>query len=61
MRTYLTPALVEYGDVANVTGIFGGPATRDVLVDEDGNIVEVGEQSIDACAQENEVCIFPPP
>jgi hypothetical protein len=54
---YTTPRLTPYGSVSARTGIFGGPSTGDVLIDESGNItLELG-LSIDACAEAGGKCI----
>ncbi len=61
MKTYITPALTEYGDVAALTATLGNPFTGDVSFDVDGNIIETGENSINQCpTPNNEVCTINP-
>jgi hypothetical protein len=54
---YQSPSVVEYGSIASLTGIFGGPSSGDVLVDENGQEDGFGFNSIDACAEEGGKCI----
>ena len=49
MKKYSSPKLTEYGDIAELTAIFGGAFTGDVLVDLNGDVVQTGTLSIDAC------------
>ena len=49
MKPYSAPQLTEYGDIAELTAIFGGAFTGDVLVDLNGDVVQTGTLSIDAC------------
>lgn len=49
MKNYSTPKLTDYGSIADLTGIFGSSVTGDVLVDVNGQVVQEGEGSIDAC------------
>jgi hypothetical protein len=49
MKKYTSPQLIEYGDVAGITAIFGSEMTEDVLVNPAGNVVQTGTGSIDAC------------
>lgn len=49
LQRYLPPELTDYGNVENLTGIFGAFTPGDVLVDENGNVVEVGDGEYDAC------------
>jgi hypothetical protein len=48
-RPYTPPALAEYGDVAEITGVLGSAFTGDVLVDVNGNVEQEGNLSINAC------------
>lgn len=58
MKSYRTPELTQHGDIAQLTAIFGGAYTGDVLVNENGEVVEQGNQSIDACpTPDHEVCL----
>lgn len=56
-KLYSSPVLVNYGSLVDRTGIFGGPAAGDVLLDQDGNIESEGKNSIDACAEKDGKCI----
>lgn len=49
MKQYTSPQLTEYGDVADLTAIFGSATTGDVLVNTTGQVVQEGTGSIDAC------------
>ena len=49
MKTYTTPTLTEFGDIAEITGVLGNAFTGDVLVDTTGNVEQEGNLSIDAC------------
>lgn len=61
MKTYNTPTLTEYGSIADLTGIFGNVSTGDILVDDNGNVVQTGNQSIDACPTDDfDECIVGP-
>ena len=64
MKAYNAPALVDYGDVADITGILGEVASGDVLVDVNGQIQQEGNLSIDACPVQNpapgEPCVINP-
>ena len=42
MKPYSAPQLTEYGDIAELTAIFGGAFTGDVLVDLNGDVVQDG-------------------
>lgn len=58
MKHYRTPELVQHGDIAQLTAIFGGAYTGDVLIDENGDVVQQGNQSIDACpTPDQETCL----
>lgn len=60
-KPYTPPTLTDYGDVADLTGIFGAASTGDVLVDTNGNVVQEGNLSIDACPTlDFEVCHINP-
>ena len=49
MKTYSSPKLTEYGDIADLTAIFGSSETGDVLVNPAGDVVQTGLGSLDAC------------
>lgn len=60
-KLYQMPRLTLLGDIAELTGIFGNAFTGDVLVDQNGNVVQRGNLSISACATRDfEECIAPP-
>jgi hypothetical protein len=60
-RSYSSPRVSEFGDIAKITGIFGAPFTGDVLVNETGQVVQEGNNSINACATGSfEECISGP-
>jgi hypothetical protein len=52
-KNYTSPALTEYGDIADLTAIFGSEMTEDVLVNPAGNVVQTGTGSLDACPTRN--------
>ena len=52
-KDYAAPVLIEYGDVADLTAIFGSENTEDVLVNTSGQVVQTGTGSIDACPTRN--------
>ena len=54
MKTYQAPALVEYGAVGDLTGIFGSSAVVDSSFDQNGNLIGNGTGSIDQCATTNQ-------
>ncbi|GAB5537876.1 MAG: hypothetical protein Rubg2KO_41250 [Rubricoccaceae bacterium] len=57
MKTYNAPALVEYGQVGALTGIFGSDMTQDQSFDPNGKVISsdpIGG-SIDQCATGNNV------
>ncbi len=49
MRTYTAPTLTDFGDLAAVTATLGDPFTGDITFDLDGNVLEVGMNSIAQC------------
>lgn len=51
-----SPSFVKHGSFSELTQLFGN-AGSDVLVGPGGNVVSTGDNSIDACAQINGVCI----
>ena len=53
MKNYTSPQLTEYGDVADITAIFGSAMVGDVLVNPAGDPVQTGFGSIDACPTQN--------
>lgn len=53
MKPYSAPKLTEYGDVADLTAIFGSENVGDVLVNPSGQVVQTGLGSIDACPTQN--------
>ena len=61
MKNYSSPTLTDYGSIVELTGIFGDAFTGDVLIDQNGDVVQTGDLSIDACASEDlEVCTINP-
>ena len=56
MKTYNAPALVEYGQVGALTGIFGSDMTQDQSFDPAGNVLVTNPTggSIDQCATANQ-------
>ena len=54
MKTYNAPALVEYGQVGALTGIFGSDVTQDQSFDPTGKVIATGTGSIDQCATTNQ-------
>lgn len=58
MKTYNQPRLADLGDVQGHTGIFGSSSQADVFVGPNGQVVQRGTGSIDACATANfEQCL----
>jgi len=58
MKHYRTPKLIEHGDIAQLTAVVGGAYTGDVLIDVNGEVIQEGNQSIDACpTPDHEVCL----
>ena len=55
MKTYNAPALVEYGQVGALTGIFGSDVTQDQSFDPTGKVIATGTGSIDQCATPNDI------
>ena len=53
LKKYLAPKLTEYGDIADLTAIFGSSNVGDVLVNPSGQVVQTGLGSIDACPTHN--------
>ena len=49
-KTYTSPALVEYGAVGALTGIFGSDVTQDQSFGPQGRVIATGTGSIDQCA-----------
>lgn len=59
MKPYTAPQLIDYGDIAEITGILGEPFVGDQSFDVDGNVIEVGNGSINVCPTiDFEVCAF---
>ena len=56
-KSYLAPRLSTHGSVEQITAIFGNMATRDVLRNANGDVVQSGTQSINACAEQSARCI----
>ncbi|GAB5536499.1 MAG: hypothetical protein Rubg2KO_27480 [Rubricoccaceae bacterium] len=56
MKTYNAPALVEYGQVGALTGIFGSDMTQDQSFDPNGKVIATDPTggSIDQCATQNQ-------
>jgi len=58
-QQYLSPELTDFGDIADVTGIFGTASIQDVLLNPAGQVVQEGTGSINACpTMEFENCVF---
>ena len=53
MKTYDIPRVTDLGDVQQLTGIFGSEQVQDVLVNPQGQVVQTGTGSIDACPTRN--------
>ena len=51
-KVYSAPALIEYGTVGNLTGIFGSDMTQDQSFDPTGKVIATNPTggSIDQCA-----------
>ena len=49
MKTYIAPRLTEYGDVAAITAVSGGPFTGDFNYDVNGDVQSEGQNSISNC------------
>ena len=49
MKSYTSPKLTDYGDIAEVTAIAGAVSAGDILVNSSGTVLNTGNQSIDAC------------
>ncbi|MFN3596561.1 MAG: lasso RiPP family leader peptide-containing protein [Rubricoccaceae bacterium] len=49
MKEYAAPRVVNLGDIRALTGLFGTSSRPDVLVNPQGQIVERGTSSLDAC------------
>ena len=56
-KTYLAPRLSTHGSVEQITAVFGNVATRDVLRNANGDVVQSGNLSINACAEASGRCI----
>lgn len=63
-KGYVVPELVAYGDIAQITGVFGPSGANDVFIDDTGNDISDSVDpngpggSIDACASPDlEVCL----
>ena len=50
MKAYSAPALVEFGKIGDVTGIFGSDVTQDQSFGPQGRVIATGTGSIDQCA-----------
>lgn len=50
LKTYDAPCVVDYGTVANLTGIFGSAAVTDTSFGPAGREIAHGTGSIDQCA-----------
>ena len=58
-KPYNAPRLVGHGTVEQLTAIFGGAAQQDVL--RNGNVVtQIGNASINACAEVGGTCLVDP-
>ncbi len=59
MKSYTTPTLTEYGDVAAITATLGDPFTGDLSFDVDGNVLDSGTNSVNQCPTiDNQNCFF---
>lgn len=63
MKHYTSPEMVAYGNLTEVTGVFGDSGLDDVFIDENGNDISDDDDpnlpggSIDACASDDlDVC-----
>ena len=60
-KLYSAPKLTEYGDIVDLTAIFGNASVGDVLVNPNGQVVQTGLGSIDACpTRDFEDCMIDP-
>lgn len=50
LKAYAAPALVEYGEVGALTGIFGSDVVQDQSFGPAGRVIATGTGSIDQCA-----------
>lgn len=48
-KQYQKPEMMIHGDVSRITSLFGSSQTQDVLVNLNGQVVQTGTGSIDAC------------
>lgn len=63
MKDYTSPQLIRFGDIVDVTGVFGPSGVDDVFVDPSGNDISETDDpgkpggSTDACASSDlELC-----
>ena len=56
-KSYRAPSLSTHGTVEQITAVFGNMATRDVLRNANGDVVQSGVLSINACAEQSGRCI----
>lgn len=49
MKAYSAPKVTEYGDIASITAVSGGPFTGDVNYDVNGTVDQTGLNSISNC------------
>lgn len=65
MNSYNAPQLTELGNIQSLTGIFGQESRADIFVGPNGQVVQDGMGSVDACAanltRQGGRCIAPPP
>ena len=54
MKTYNAPTLVEYGQVGDLTGIFGSESVQDQSFGPNGALIGTGTGSINQCATPSE-------
>lgn len=63
MKQYTSPEMVAYGNLTDITGVFGDSGLDDVFIDDAGNDISDTEDpglpggSIDSCASDDlEIC-----
>jgi len=59
MKHYTSPEMVAYGNLTEVTGVFGDSGLDDVFIDENGNDISDEDDpglpggSVDGCASDD--------